>query len=115
MSLPDYMPAEIEVPTDERPTTGDGAAPELVPYPGLGVSYVANAAQETYSYDERFYCIVEGRWFRAKSAQGPWGPLSMKYVPVALYRVRGHLPPALERRVRAEQNAKQVALVSFKK
>jgi hypothetical protein len=113
MSLPGYVPAVDEVPESEHPTVGDGAPADLVPYPGMGVSYVANSEQETYAYDKRFYCFVEGRWFRADAAQGPWGPLSMKYVPVALYRVRGHLPPALERRERERQKAARVALVSL--
>ncbi|MHC4848265.1 MAG: hypothetical protein ACYTEG_07410 [Planctomycetota bacterium] len=90
-------------------------APMTIPdyEPELGVSYVANVEEETYRYHDRFYCFVDGRWFRADAMSGPWGRLSMKYVPVAIYRVRGHLPPALEKRARSENKQARVSLVSF--
>lgn len=112
ISLPDYEARLDAVPVDAMPSTSTPKKTVLVPYPGLGVNYVQHAEQETYHYDERYYCYVDGRWFQADSAAGPWGRLSMKYVPVALYRVRGHLPPKLEESARKSEP--DVALVSFK-
>ena len=113
MTIPDYEPEDEVVSIDAHPRTIADLEPELVEYPGLGVSYVANVEEETYRYHERFYCFVDGRWFRADAMSGPWDLLSMKYVPVAIYRVRGHLPPALEKRARAENKQPRISLVSF--
>jgi hypothetical protein len=112
ISMPDYDPGPDEVVVTRRPASVY-FEPELVPYPGMGVSYVANVAEETYQYEERFYCFLGGRWFKAATMGGPWDALSMKYVPVAIYRVRGHLPPALDDKARAAHKATEVSLVSF--
>jgi len=77
------------------------AEPKLVPYPGLAVSYVANGDGDVYFCTERFYCYFDGEWFHAASMKGPWNFVEMKYVPGDLFRVRGHLPPALEQPLRA--------------
>ena len=112
ISLPDYEPSTAETAAARRPESVF-FEPELVPYPGVGVQYVANVEEETYQYRDRFYCYLSGRWFRAETMGGPWDAVSMKYVPVAIYRVRGHLPPELDEKARAERKAAQVSLVSF--
>ena len=110
--MPEYEPAALDDAVAKRPESVY-FEPELVPYPGLGVHYVANVEEETYSYQDRFYCFLSGRWFRADAMSGPWDRLSMKYVPVAIYRVRGHLPPALDEKAREERNSAELSLVSF--
>ena len=67
---------------------------QLVPYPGLGVDFVANAEGEVYHYREVFYTYFDGNWFFAQRLRGPWKFIQMKYVPSDLFRVRGHRPPA---------------------
>ena len=112
ISMPDYEASLPEVPPSKAP----GAVyfePQLVPYPGIGVSFVANVEEETYAYEDGFYCYQAGHWFHASAMSGPWNQLSMKYVPVAIYRVRGHLPPALEQRARQERENERLSLVSF--
>ena len=111
ISMPEYEPAPEEA-VARRPESVY-FEPELVPYPGLGVNYVANVEEETYAYQDRFYCFLSGRWFRADAMSGPWDRLSMKYVPVAIYRVRGHLPPALDKQARAQRKEAELSLVSF--
>jgi len=112
ISMPDYEATLPEVSATETPRAVY-FEPDLVPYPGIGVSYVANVEEETYSYEQRFYCYQSGRWFHAGAMSGPWDQLSMKYVPVAIYRVRGHLPPALEARAREDRANERLSLVSF--
>jgi len=112
ISLPDYEPEAEQSAFAKRPESVY-FEPELVPYPGVGVQFVANVEEETYQYQERYYCFLGGRWFRADTMSGPWNALSMKYVPVAIYRVRGHLPPALEKKAREERNSVELSLVSF--
>jgi hypothetical protein len=113
ISIPPYRPDVASVPADAKPRAIEGVEPQLVEYPGLGVQLVANVEEETYCYHERFYCFVDGRWFRADALGGPWDVLSMKYVPVAIYRVRGHLPPELEKEARERNRAAKISLVSF--
>jgi len=71
-------------------------APQLVAYPGLEVSYVANADGEIYHYRGVFYTYFDGNWFFAQQLRGPWTFIEMKYVLSDLFRVRGHRPPGLE-------------------
>jgi hypothetical protein len=113
MTIPDYEPKGPVASIDAQPHIVAQLEPELVEYPGLGVHLVANVAEETYCYHERFYCFFGGRWFRAEAIAGPWNALSMKYVPIAIYRVRGHLPPSLEAEAREENRSARISLVSF--
>ncbi len=83
------------------PPRTSAVEPRLVPYPGLAVSYVENGDGDVYFCGERFYCYFDGEWFHAESMKGPWNFVEMKYVPGDLFRVRGHLPPALEQPLRA--------------
>ena len=92
VTMPDY---EIAARTPERAPDPVTRVPRLVPYPGLDVSYVANADGEVYRYREVFYTYFDGNWFYAQRLSGPWVFIEMKYVPPDLFRVRGHLPPTL--------------------
>jgi len=113
MTIPEYVPEDEVASIDVQPRIVAEIEPELVEYPGLGVQLVANVAEETYCYHDRFYCFVEGRWFRSEAMRGPWGAVSMKYVPVEIYRVRGHLPPSLEEEARERNKSARISLVSF--
>lgn len=113
MTIPEREPLQVEIPTHAQPRFEEDLEPELVPYPGLGVHFVANVKEETYSYRARYYCYLHGRWFMADAFGGPWEHVSMKYVPVSIYRVRGHLPPALEKLARDDRSKPKVSLVSF--
>lgn len=114
MTIPDYVPKDEVVSIADQPRIVAELEPELVEYPGLGVHLVANVTEETYCYHDRFYCFLQGRWFRAEAIGGPWDAVSMKYVPVAIYRVRGHLPPKLELEAREEGKPARISLVSFR-
>lgn len=85
------MPAPEETPEIRT------EAPRAVPYPGLEVAYVANADGEVYLYRGSYYTYFDRHWFQASRIKGPWAYVEMKYVPSDLFRVRGHLPPALRR------------------
>jgi hypothetical protein len=69
--------------------------PHLVPYPGIQVSYVANADGDVYRYRDLYYTYFDGSWFCAQALRGPWNFIEMKYVPSDLFRVRGQRPPTL--------------------
>jgi len=114
MTLPEYEPHAAAAPAEAKPRVVAELEPELVPYPGVGVSLVANVREEAYCHHGSFYCFLEGRWFRAEEIGGPWEAVAMKYVPVAIYRVRGHLPPELEREAREKNREARVSLVSFR-
>ena len=72
-------------------------AGRLVDYPGIDVAYVAGADSETYLYKGVYYTYYQDNWFKADSIQGPWKFVEMKYVPGDVYRVKGHVPPSLDR------------------
>ncbi len=93
LTMPDLAAAEGG---RASPPATSGVEPRLVPYPGLSVFYVANGDGEVYFCGERFYCYFDGEWFHATTMRGPWTFVEMKYVPGDVFRVRGHLPPALE-------------------
>ena len=97
LTIPEFTVTE-RLP-DTPPSTRVGT-PKLVVYPGLDVAYVANADGEIYFCRKRYFCYFSNNWFRAVTLSGPWSYVEMKYVPSDLFRVRGHLPPALERQGR---------------
>ena len=51
-------------------------APTLTPIEGTKVLYVTNTDSDVflYSSDGEYYYLVSGRWFKAKSLNGPWAP-----------------------------------------
>lgn len=91
-TIPEYRHAAT--PPEKAPSVKT-VAPELVRYPGLEVSYVANADGDVYRYRDAYYTYFDGNWFCSHALSGPWTFLEMKYVPSDLYRVRGHLPQQL--------------------
>jgi hypothetical protein len=91
-TIPEYKLAQ---PPPEKAPGAVSAAPQLVPYPGLEVSYVKNADGDVYHYRGVFYSYFDGNWFCAQALRGPWTFIEMKYVPSDLFRVRGHKPPQL--------------------
>ena len=76
----------------ETTPAGHIVVPRLVRYPDSEVCYVTNAGGECYSLEGTYYRFQEGHWFYARGLTGPWTHIEMKYVPVALYRVRGQVP-----------------------
>jgi len=99
-TMPFTMPEYRDAPTlPAKAPDVKAVAPQLVPYPGLEVSYVANVDGDVYSYRGVFYSFFDGSWFCAQTLRGPWTFIEMKYVPSDLFRVRGHLP----QRVRASR------------
>jgi hypothetical protein len=95
-TMPFTMPEQRHAP--ERPGKTPAvseAVPHLVAYPGIEVSYVANADGDVYRYRDLYYTYFDGSWFCAQALRGPWNYIEMKYVPSDLFRVRGHRPPSL--------------------
>lgn len=95
-TMPFTMPEQrlAPPPPGKTPAVSD-AVPHLVAYPGIGVSYVANADGDVYLYRDLYYTFFDGSWFCAQALRGPWSFIEMKYVPSDLFRVRGHRPPSL--------------------
>lgn len=91
-TIPEYR---LTPPPPEKSPATPSVAPQLVVYPGLEVSYVANADGDVYHYRGVFYSYFDGNWFCAQALRGPWNFIEMKYVPSDLFRVRGHKPPQL--------------------
>ena len=91
-TIPEYRMAQA---APVKAPAGKTNAPQLVPYPGLEVSYVSNTEGDVYQYRSVFYTYFDGNWFCAQGLRGPWNFIEMKYVPSDLFRVRGHKPPQL--------------------
>jgi len=53
--------------------------PRYTPVPGTALLQVANTGSPLFlhSREAQFYFLVAGRWFRAKSLDGPWTPASL--------------------------------------
>jgi hypothetical protein len=85
----------FDAPVPDAAPRRAAVTPQLVAYPGIEVSWVANADGETYHYRGIYYTFFDGNWFRARNLRGPWSFIEMKYVPSDLFRVRGHRPPTL--------------------
>lgn len=95
-TMPFTMPeTRLAPPPPVKAPAMNAVAPQLVPYPGLEVSYVANADGDVYHYRGVYYAFFDGSWFCAQALRGPWTFIEMKYVPSDLFRVRGHRPSSL--------------------
>jgi hypothetical protein len=95
-TMPFTIPeAHLASPTPAKTPAGENVTPQLVAYPGIEVSYVANADGDVYDYRDVYYTFFDGNWFCSPSLRGPWNFIEMKYVPSDLFRVRGHRPPSL--------------------
>jgi hypothetical protein len=91
-TIPEYKMAQA---APAKAPAATSVAPQLVPYPGLEVSYVSNTEGDVYQYRGVYYTLFDGNWFCAQALRGPWNFIEMKYVPSDLFRVRGHKPPQL--------------------
>lgn len=91
-TIPEYKLAQ---PPPEKAPAANSVAPQLVPYPGLEVSYISNTDGDVYHYRGVFYTYFDGNWFCAQHLRGPWKFIEMKYVSSDLFRVRGQKPPTL--------------------
>lgn len=65
------------------------APPPVVVIPGTYVYLVPDVDVSVLFYHGGWYRSHGGRWFRARSYNGPWAPLAPRHVPRALT----HLPP----------------------
>ncbi len=65
------------------------APPAVVPIPGTYAYYAPDVQAEILFYGGYWYRPYEGRWFRARSYNGPWGVVVTERVPTVLL----HLPP----------------------
>ncbi len=65
-----YKPAELII------TSG---APTFSPIKGTKLMYVTNTEMPVFMYnpDRQYYYLVAGRWFRAKSLNGPWSSATL--------------------------------------
>ena len=61
--------------------------PELIVVPRTMVYFAPGVDVELYFYSGRWWSRHEGRWFRAKSYNGPWAAVGPRYVPVEIVRL----------------------------
>lgn len=89
---PDLLDGQLDSSTNPPPSLGTNTAPaifvstiptelivldgppEFVPIPGTRLLYVANTTGNVFKLltDQRDYVLASGRWFRARSLDGPW-------------------------------------------
>ena len=50
--------------------------PVLASVVGSELSYVTNTQSDLFLYDNNYYYLVSGRWFRAERLRGPWAGLT---------------------------------------
>ena len=61
--------------------------PELIVVPRTMVYFAPGVGAELYFYRGRWWSRHEGRWFRAKSYNGPWAVIGPRYVPAEIVRL----------------------------
>jgi hypothetical protein len=68
------------------PPWAPNLAPQWAPIPQVpGVAYVPNLGHDLFQHDNRVYLYREGRWYRAKSLNGPWKGIDQP--PKAFYSI----------------------------
>jgi hypothetical protein len=76
--------AAVEPRYDAPPAYAFPAPPEVVPVPGSYVYFVPGIAAEVLFYHGYWYRPYGGRWYLARSYNGPWGFVGPRGVPRAL-------------------------------
>jgi hypothetical protein len=65
-----------------------GAPPQLIVIPGTYAYFAPDAGIDIIFYGGYWYRPYEGRWFRARGYNGPWGHISTERVPRSLIGLR---------------------------
>ena len=75
---------------------------------GSGLQYVTNTGNDLFVYDDNYYFLVSGRWFRAERLRGPWTHMTALPEPFAdiptdhaKAHVRAAIPNTAEARLAA--------------
>jgi hypothetical protein len=82
------------------PTLEIDAPPAVVVIPGTYAYYVPDVDADIIFYQNSWYRPYGGRWYRARSYNGPWGFVSVNRVPAPLLHLPPgyrHMPPGHER------------------
>ncbi len=73
-----------------------GAPPALAVIPGTYGYFAPDAGVDIFFYHNYWYRPYEGRWFRARSYNGPWGYAAPAVVPSFFFNLSPdyrHVPP----------------------
>jgi len=84
----------------DLPVLAFPAPPPLVVVPGTYVYTVPEAREDIVFYHDYWYRPYGGRWYRARSYNGPWGFVSPNRVPVVIHQLPPNyrnVPPGHER------------------
>src|SRR5262249_20280367 len=63
--------------------------PQMSPIPGTQLLYMANSPNDILFdiVSQAYYILVSGRWFSAKSMNGPWGYVPAKSLPADFAKI----------------------------
>jgi hypothetical protein len=89
LTIPEH---DLKTPAPEVRPRASQVTPRLVPYPGLDVSFVANAEGEVLWHRGVFYTYFNGEWFYTRRLNGTWNFIQMKYVHSDVFRAHGRRP-----------------------
>jgi hypothetical protein len=81
-ALPEIFISEL--PAELILTNGE---PKLEAITGTGISYVTNTESDLFLFEDNFYYLVSGRWFRAGQLGGDWSAVEV------LPENFAHIPP----------------------
>jgi len=79
--------SEVNVSVNIGPPAIVVREPEMIVVPRTMVYFAPGVEAELYFYRGRWWSRNEGRWFRAKSYNGPWSAVGPRYVPVEIVRL----------------------------
>jgi len=81
------------VPTQLITTQGQ---PQFSPIAGTGLIYVTNTTSDLFRYEpnQDYYVLISGRWFKARSLDGPWAYVAGNALPQDFARIPDDSPKA---------------------
>jgi len=92
--LPQTPPARVYVSTSPAELIEIKGEPQYSPIPQTQLVYVTNTDRDIFMdvKGQLFYVLLSGRWFQAKTLQGPWSFVSGATLPREFSRIRPESP-----------------------
>jgi hypothetical protein len=84
--VPAFSEVSVNINIGPPPVLVEGP-PELIVVPRTMIYFAPAARADLFFYRGRWWTSHEGRWFRAKSYNGPWVVVGPRYVPVEIVRL----------------------------
>ena len=87
--FPEGVTPQIIVATKPTELLQSNGEPQMTPIPGTGLLYMSNSKNDILFHlgSQAYFILVSGRWFSAKTMQGPWSYVAGTSLPADFAKI----------------------------